>query len=498
MRFRCFNRILVQLILLTVFASQSSALTVAIAPLEDLTQTRSGVDLDLTHHLSETLEHSGFTTVSQQQIINFMITNAIRRCGELDSLTARRMAKELSCDIILLGTITEKDSSRNPKIALTLTVIDGSSGELCWGTTVSGHINDSQPLLGIGRLTSSEEIQQHSFDGFAESFAKQLQDFTALETILPDYRITDVQLKPELVRGGAPLSCRVKIEFLDQAPEYLKVETTAGSTILKRSQTQHYYEGQIATDPSDGDHSIHLHLHWNDRPSKQINDFATYRVANTPPDLRMYVTTGLNIDNTFAFSDSVVVIPQLEEPRPVDHWKLAIKDQNGFTILTEEQHSDLPERLEWRGTDSHNRRLDTGRYTMTMQVWDIAGNQNQITTKLYLQPTSQEMINISQIFIDGENYLQLLPAENQIVPIEHWSLTLETDEGAPVFSKTGWELPTIVALPQDITIDSLICNVTALDKLGNNSLLSAAPIQVPPSHGKVAQRTPKNEWTADF
>lgn len=498
MNVRHFNIAFITICLIGLLISSASAYTIAILPFEDLTETRSGVDLKLTHHLSETLQNYGIQTIDNRKTIDFMIDNSLRRCGEIDSLTARRMAQALSCDAILLGTIIERSTERIPKIAMTLTLVDGRGGEQIWGTTVCEHINDNQPFLGIGRLTTASEVQQHSLDVAAKTLTADLNQLPTIKAALPDYRITDVQLEPQLVRNGAPLSCRVRIQFLGQTPDYLKVETSAGSSILKRSRIEHCYEGDILTDPRDGNHPIDLYIHWSNNKNEKIKDLATYRVANTPPKLKMHVTTGLNIENTHAFSDSIVIVPHLEDPRPLDRWRLVIKDQNGQTILSEGQNAELPERLEWNGTDSRNHRVETGRYTMTMQVWDVAGNQNRVATKFYLQPTSQEMINVSQVFIDGENFLQLLPAENQIVPIEHWSLTLETEDGSPIYTKTGWELPSFVAIPDDISIENFICNVKALDKLGNNSLLSEAKINLNPSRSKVAQRSRQNQWTADF
>jgi len=499
MRSVALSFILFSLISIILLPRQASAYRIALLPAQDLTASRSGLDIALTDQISEALLQQGFEVIPRQQIIDFLVANSIRRGGEIDSLTARRMSIQLGCEGILLATITEKSIQRQPKIGMTIILLEGDSGEQIWGTTICDHINDSQPMLGIGRLETAQQIKQHSLRMMAEQLSETIVDLPELPPALPDYRITDIDLKPTLVRQGNPVFCRVKIKFLNDGPDYLEVETSAGSTILRKSRIAHYYEGAVATNPRDGIHPIRLKIHWSDGHSELVDNLINYQVANTPPPIKMHVATGLNIEETYAFSESVVIIPQMVEKRPLDRWKLVIKDREGKTILTEGKNASLPERLEWRGTDAYNQRLETGRYTMIMQVWDIAGNENRVATKFYLQPASQQMINISQVVIEGENYLKLLPAENQLVPVEQWSLQLETPDGNSVYNKTGWELPSLVPIPQDLPVDRLICSVQSLDRLGNNVEIKTAEINLTPSHDQVAQRPRmQTEWTADF
>ncbi len=495
----CMSSCFICLIVSALLVTSASAYRLTVMPVHDLTASRSGLDVTLTKQLSDVFQQQGLDVVPYQKMLAFLVDNSIRRSGEIDSLTARRMAQQLNSDGVLLTTITERAIHRQSKIALTLVLLDGESGEQIWGATVCDHINDSQPLLGIGRLETDGDLKQHSLRTTAALLSAKIPDLPQREASLPDYRITDIDLKPVLVRNGNPVFCRVQIKFLNQAPTYLEVETSAGSTILRKSRIPNCYEGQVATSPRNGSHPVHLKIHWSKDKLDTVDNLTRYHVANTPPPLKMHVTTGLNIEETYAFSDSVVILPRLEEDRPLDRWQLMIKDREGKTILTEGKNASLPERLEWRGTDAYNHRLETGRYTMIMQVWDVAGNRNQVATKFYLQPANQDMINISQVQIDGKNYLKLLPAQDQLVPVEQWSLELETPEGNSVYNKTGWELPSLVAIPVNLEADRLICSVQALDRLGNNVEIKTAQLDMSNDHERVAQRPSQNSlWSADF
>ena len=490
---------LVTIVLVLLACAPAAAYRLALLPVHDLTASRSGLDIALTKQLSDVFTEHNIDMAPYPAIIDFLVENSIRRSGEIDSLAARRMSRQLSIDGILLTTLTEHTLKPQPKLALTLVLLDAKSGEQIWGTTITDHINDSHPLLGIGQMETVEQLQHHMLQEIATRIATTIPQLPQRDAALPDYRITDIELKPALVRNGNPVFCRIQIKFIDQTPDYLEVATSAGSTILRKSRIPNSYEGFVATNPRDGKHPVNLKIHWSRERFDMVDNLIRYQVASTPPALKMHVSTGLNIEETYAFSDSIVILPRLEEKRPLDRWELKIKDDNGETILTEGKYASLPERLEWRGTDAYNHRLETGRYTMVMQVWDIAGNRTQVATKFYLQPANQDMINISQVSIDGKNYLKLSPAEDQLVPVEQWSLELETPEGNSVFNKTGWDLPSLVEIPLNLETDQLICSVQSLDRLGNNAEIKTAQLNLSSDRERVAQQhTPDTLWSTDF
>lgn len=307
--------------LLVVCRCPATAGTVAVLPFADLSTTSSGVDLELTRQLSATLAEQGIITVASDKVIQFMAENSIRRCGEIDSLTTRRLARLLECDAVITGTILEKATDHLPEIALSLILADGVSGEQIWGTMIADHRNNDQPLLGIGQRTSYRDVQQHCLDVVAAKLRVHLDllpTLPALPATLPDYRISELRLEPELVRDGGALSCRIKIEFLDQIPETLTLETSAGSCQLHRTAIDHCYEGTIQTDPREGNHPLHLALHWADRQHERIPALASYRVANSPPKITLHVASGVDLGGSHAFSESVILIPQLDDMRPLE------------------------------------------------------------------------------------------------------------------------------------------------------------------------------------
>ncbi len=476
-----------------------SVYRIAVAPLQDLTASSNGLDMAMTTKLSSILQAHGLDIADMEKVKDFYIRNAIRKAGSLDSLTARKLCASLHCDGVLLGTVTERSERGNHKLAIVFKLLDGQSGEINWGTTLAFHIDDIQPLLGIGRLHSQEELQDYTLHQFADTFNAQSNRLRQREQVFPDYRICDVSVKPELVRDGTPVLCRIRIKFLNQQPQYLTVESQTGHTILQKSRIPDCYEGVISTDDNDGLYPLALTIHWSAQRSDKVENLSHYHVSNTPPQLKMHVSNGLSIGNLYAFSDQIILYPEIEDQRPIARWQVIIKNHDGKAILSEEQNAALPDRMEWAGKNSQSQQVAPGQYTMAMQIWDMAGNTTTVEENLYLQPSTQEMIRLTQVSIDGKKYLKLLPAESQVVPVERWSLVVETKQGTPLLQKNGWELPALIQLPFDRVRESVTCNLYALDKLGNSSSFKTAEVDLFSSPDKVASRINQDRaWSNDF
>ena len=256
----CFICLTVSVLVVT----SASAYRLAVMPIHDLTASRSGLDVTLTKQLSDVFQQQGLDVIPYHKMLTFLVDNSIRRSGEIDSLTVRRLAQQLNSDGVLLTTITERTTQHQPKIAMTLVLVDGQSGEQVWGATVCDHINDSQPLLGIGRLENDDDLKHHSFALHRGHAQCQNSRHAATRSIIaPTTGLPISTLNRHCVRNGNPVFCRVQIKFLNQSPTYLEMETSAGSTILRKSRIPNCYEGQVATSLRNGSHPVHLKIHWS-------------------------------------------------------------------------------------------------------------------------------------------------------------------------------------------------------------------------------------------
>ena len=69
-----------------LFCAQiASALTLAVVPIEDLSQGVNGVNYEATEYLSWDMDRRGFDVIAKEQVILFMARNRIRSLGFLDT-----------------------------------------------------------------------------------------------------------------------------------------------------------------------------------------------------------------------------------------------------------------------------------------------------------------------------------------------------------------------------------------------------------------------------
>lgn len=482
---------------LLLTTSICGAYTIAIFPVANLNQGRNGVDLELTEKLAEQLRSKQFTTISSEKVMSFMVEHGVRHCGEIDTLTCRIMAKELKCDTVMVTTVLDDLDSISS--SLTITLYDGKTGKSRLSKVLSYHIDDKQPFLGLGKINSFNQLQQILIADVGEFLQQNPITFSQNDKQpIRNYQVSDIKITPQLVRGESDLKCRLKMRFIGEEPEYIQISSGEITTILRRSKIAQTYEGTLRAHATEGEHPVDLHLHWCNDQQELVSNLTHYQVANNPSQLELRICSGLNLGEIYAFSDRVKLLPAMTPSRPIDCWQFTITDENGKVVMIEKHHTPLPEQLQWRGTDNNRRRLDVGRYEMGLEVWDIAGNLAATSSTLYLQPKEIDLVTINQQFNNDRHQLELLPAENTIIPIDHWAITLETDQGEIVYTTQGHKLPALVTLPASLNYDQLSCTVKVLDKLGNNTLLSGTRFQVDGSSEMLAQRQNSLNWSADF
>lgn len=474
------------------------AYRIALLPVADISEERNGVNIAATRQLITELQNYGFEVTDPQTVREYMVSHGLRRCGEIDSFSCRKMAVQLQIDALLITTIYGHSTAAN-QVSILATLLHGENGQAVWSSTQASHLNDKQPLFGIGATTDIGALQNKALQTVAAELHHQLPLLPEVDTsALAAAQIIDVQIHPSIVKGDTPITCRVKLDFIGSAPDSIRLISGTHKATLQRSPVTNLYVGTITSALADGKHTIDLSLSWLSAQQQFINKLCSYTVANDPAQLSLDFRTGLKIGDSYAFSDSIKIAPKLEPQRPVDLWCFTVYNKNGAKVFYEQQFSDLPLEMRWRGNDNNMRRLDNGEYTLSFFTRDIAGNEAIATSQLYLQNTDMEMVSINQNFDDGKYQLELLPSEALQVPIDNWALTLETEDGKQVFTTKGYQLPATIGIPAEVAQPGLICQFRALDKLGNHYDIADARLEVVDSAGMLAQLQPQQDWRVDF
>ena len=133
---RLFLSVLLLGLLFWAPVEDSCAYSVAVLPVADLTYDRDGVNFAVTEQLGEQLRQQGLDVINQNRVIEFMITEKIRRCNEIDSFSARKLATRLGSDTLLLTTLYQREKTADQS-SIMATLLDGKTGRTIWSETLS-------------------------------------------------------------------------------------------------------------------------------------------------------------------------------------------------------------------------------------------------------------------------------------------------------------------------------------------------------------------------
>ncbi len=98
------------------YIPNAQAVSVAVFPVEDLSNGLNGVNFELTSKLSEELEKKGLDVISGDDVVSFLVRNRIRRLGLLDTNCILQARDELGADVILVGSsYTSREKMVHPE-----------------------------------------------------------------------------------------------------------------------------------------------------------------------------------------------------------------------------------------------------------------------------------------------------------------------------------------------------------------------------------------------
>jgi len=473
-------------------------LRLALLPLADVSQVGNGINLDMTHDLAVALQDRGIDLVPEGEILQFMADNRIRFAGYLDSLLARKLGKEFECGLILLGTVTELDTEREPALGLTLTAMDANSGTPVWSATRAASTREQIRLLGRGDPQAIEDLKQPLLQELLDEF--QLNLPKQLPERQKPYQIVSARVTPAYVKGGEVVDFRLEIRFVENPPKQILLDTKIGYIPLYLGKVDNLYLGHWVAPAEEGNYQLTLTFDWGrGELSQRLTDVASYQVINEPPRLKVSLMKGMKIGDVTAFRGSLIILPELLGKTPINHWALTIRGETGTIFLKEERDGSLPSKLVWQGTDGKMRRLKDGLYEMAFEVWDAAGNYSGTTHKVALRKSTVP-VQVASVVRDNKTYLQINQQETGVVPVAGWSVKVASLDGQTLLNTQGGFLPAMVELPYLGADTTVLCDIEVEDSLGNFLSLTETKVKVEHQDTQVAQKIEETTeaWTEDF
>jgi hypothetical protein len=139
----------------TAFAQQHS---VAVFPVEDLSQGINSTNFDITRYLNAELAARGLNVALEDDIIAFMAAERIRHLGFLNTEHLLLAKNKLGVDLILFGTVSQNDAKNSPTFGLSLNLVRTKDGRTIWTSTGGLSLADMQHMLGLYEPSTLDDL----------------------------------------------------------------------------------------------------------------------------------------------------------------------------------------------------------------------------------------------------------------------------------------------------------------------------------------------------
>lgn len=420
---------------LSLGVSPARALTVAVFPIEDLSQGQNGVNYELTDYLAWDMNRRGFDVIGNDTVVSFMARNRVRWLGFLDSRHIIMAKEEMGADLVLFGTMSLRGEELSPSFGITLYLVRTSDTRTLW--TASGGLaqQDIVNLLGIGEPKLGEGLLPKLAQSVMAKWPEELEYTSKAQHAL---EIEDIDLSPAHVRRGEKVTCNVRLRTTWPEEDAPRIFFKAGGRVYmaKKEAPGDHYTSDWEVAESDGRYPVTMVINW---PSghKKVSFLGTYSVDSTPPKLVLDLK-GVQLEGTVAFRDQIIIVPRMLRREPVARWKLTVEDESGVEQLSYTGYGELPNRFVWNGKGKDGWPAAEGIYNVNLQVWDRADNMSVATQPVAVARTPPAMILEAKNL--GRDMIIDLSNDGR-VPIAYWRVEMRSSDGEMIKVAEGSQLP---------------------------------------------------------
>ncbi len=397
---------------------------IAVFPFEDISKDINGIDLETTRLVIQELEKEGIEVVPLDRVLTFLVNNRLRWTGWVERLTALKVYRQLGAELILLGTVTEKDPEKGI-FGVALRLVRATDYKLLWGRTLAQSSAEKISFLELKKFTY-EQIVAEVIKRLLEDLPEELQ---GLKVYPPAVEIADVFVRPRYVKANHLVECAVKLNFSGPKPEKVFFVLPEGKRIAAVEDHQReLYLGVWKAPQEEGRYPVNLVLKWGPPWNQKKKLFlSSFIVDNTPPKLSLKIRHGERIGETIAFRRYVTIVPVLERSEPITRWQMVITGEQENEVLNIEEPGSLPESFNWRGTDASGHKVPVGRYQLKLFIWDKAGNKT-VAEQEFLVVKDPPEVDLEAQRI-GEQIELKMALKDHPVPLSNWYIDIWDEEG---------------------------------------------------------------------
>lgn len=519
------------------FCGQARAISVAVFPVDDLSQDHNAISNEMNGFVANQVYAKGLEVVPYEKIMSYITARRIRQLGFLDTLEIMHTRNVLGADLLLFASVCQQNQKAGT-LGMTLSLVRTSDGKTVWASSKGVSLINEQRILGLNSPTSFDDLLPILARKLFADWPADL-DFTAGRELAGEQiaavketayiQVESIFFTPKFVKPGDEVNCTIRFKNGEDAADKAKVFIKVGNRVhLASSEDGIYYKAawvgsernpeeqvQVAStgndslilkgvwtgEAKDADYPVSLILDW---PSgkREESYLGSYVVDSIAPEASLKLQ-GKVIDGVVTFRKQLPVSVRFKRNEPIKKWEFKVADATGLEILTERGSSEVPETIIWGGQTKRNLRADSGFYSITLKLWDRAGNSSEVTEKVLLLDRLPEVeVKVEQ---GAAGIIATLVPKDQ-VPVTSWRLELWSENHILLTTAAGDTLPAKVRfgnLADNIDKDKIACILSVRDSLGSRSKKEISKLLSHLSTSRedenvAAEADQAGEWQADF
>jgi len=474
--------------------------TIAIIPFDNLSGENYSIAFNFNNFLYDYLKREKLHVINKDILEQFFIKRRIRNIRSINRATVRELGKALSADAIIMGSINELSGDKNPKVDLSVQMIDTLDSSIIWMNSVSISGDDFAMLLGIGKIRSIEKLVEIAIKDLFEGLPKTFEGKKEKDTDMPPFEIVQARFYPKVVKGDSQVGLMVEFREIACKPKqiYAFVEDIKTPLIPDGGN---WFAGSFQSPVVEGTYILKLHAYGEFNTLYVFDAMASLIVDNTPPLIAITFHNTFISPNNDGVNDYVAFFPELLSTDSLKDWRFEITDKDGELIRSAEGGEELPGGLIWRGENNNFNQINDGIYLCQLFVEDKAGHKVSTDKVMVVVDRRAPEIEIALGKIEQDIILFDVKCNN-ISEIVEWSIAIynQNDECLGTFGGKQ-ELPSTLSCVLNNSIDDkkekFFYSLTVRDVAGNMLNVEMQPVKIY-EPDEIAEEKKDSEWVDNF
>ena len=474
--------------------------TITIIPFDNLSGENYSIAFNFNNFLYDYLKREKLHVINKDILEQFFIKRRIRNIGSISRATVRELGKVLSVDAIIMGSINELSGDKNPKVDLSVQMVDTLDSSIIWMNSVSISGDDFATFLGIGKIRSIEKLVEIAIKDLFKGLPKTFEGKKEKGMDMPPFEIVQARFYPKVVKGDSQVGLMVEFREITEKPKqiYALVEDIKTPLI---SDGGNWFTGSFQSPVVEGTYILKLHAYGEFNTLYIFDSMASLIVDNTPPLIAIAFHNTFISPNNDGVNDDVAFFPELLSTDSLKSWRFEVTDHEGKLVRSAEGGEELPGGLIWRGENNNFNQVNDGIYLCQLFVEDKAGHEVSTDKVMVVVDRRAPEIEITLGKIE-KDIISFDVKCNNISEIVEWSIEIynQKNERLGEFCRKQ-NLPSILSCVVNNSIDDkkekFSYSLTVRDAAGNMLNVERQPVKLL-EPDEIAEEKRDSEWVDDF